>query len=268
MKGTVNQFDRTDVVSYQGDSTGLLPGALSEVITLINSGAHAVLIDMSRLSSLNRTAIRAIFDSIKLAASRNINFAILSPNREVRRVLKLNGLDSGIPIFSNLDKALSELEYLDYKYRQDNDNADTLLIVRGNLNIGRFIHNGLKAHHLQPCYHLKLVRGLDEAYSYIQEVKIDCILLDAGLPMMHFEKFVERVQSNNRLPEIPILVVATDKTISAADMMIRHGAHDMIRYPFKPEEICSRLQILISYLKDDREFVPLAGIPVPRGYKA
>ena len=88
------------------------------------------------------------------------------------------------------------------------------------------------------------------------------------MPMIQFEKYIENIQIDANLPKIPILIVSTDDNLSSAELMIRHGAHELIRYPFEPREIYIRLQVLIRYLKDHTAFIPPESAPESRGLKS
>ena len=80
--------------------------------------------------------------------------------------------------------------------------------------------------------------------------RVDCIIIEAGFSLLKVTDFIEEVSTDKRLPAIPILVVTNDELLMTAFSMVRNGAHEILRYPFKEMEVLIRLQNLISYIKE------------------
>ena len=102
----------------------------------------------------------------------------------------------------------------------------------------------------------------------LSEERIDLIIIDGGFPLYHVTNFIELVETDKDLPSIPILVVASDDKLAEAELMIRNGAHEILRYPFNPIEAVVRIQTLISHLKDHRPYIPKGEVVHPRGFKS
>lgn len=268
MQGTVTHRNHCWVISYKGDSTGIFSGILPEVSEAIRSGATSIILDLEKLKSINRIGTRAILDTIQHAKIRNVNICILSPTPEVRRILKLNGLTTETPIYNERARAIREIDLLDYCDDNRHSNADALLICQKCMMLGRYIRKSLNSQYLKPTYRLCIARDMDQAFSMLRKEKISCVILDASMPILHFENFIDKIQGEPDFPTVPILVVASDEHMPTAEIMIRHGAHDLIRYPFTASEINIRLQNLISYLFDGRTLATYEDIPRPRGFKA
>jgi anti-anti-sigma factor len=268
MQAKVSRHDHYWVVSYEGDTVGIMPGPLPEVLSALQEGAHEIILDFSRLRFLNPNGIKALKESLDAAKRREANIGIASPRPQVRRVLKLSGLTPEIPIYFSQLEAISKLDLVDYQTTARQELTDRLLVCQKDLPIARDLRKALKKHPLKPQFRMAPVRDLKRAYQFLLEEKVDCILIESSYPLFQVTQFIERVETDDRLPDIPIVVVASDKDMDEADLMIRNGAHEMLRYPFHPVEVLVRLQTLISHLKDHRPFVPPEKVVQPRGWRA
>lgn len=268
MNSKTARIDHYWVISYEGDTTGLMPGPLPEVLNALQQGAIALILDLSKLASINRSGVKCILESIEASKKYNANVGIVSPPPEVRRILKLNGLDSNTPIYTSQSDAVQHLDLINYQDDARVQNTDTLLICKRDLHIGRHLRESMIRHPMKPHYRIIMSRDLEDAYKTLRKEKVDCVIVDSSMPMVQFEKFIENIQADRKLPSIPILVVSSEKNMPSADLMVRHGAHDLIKFPFSSSEIYIRLQMLISHLKDHRPFFPPDNLDKPFGMRA
>lgn len=268
MQAKVKKKDHYWVISYEGDSTGLMPGPLPEVLDALRSGAHEIIINLSDLRFLNPIGVKALKESLDAARQREVNLGIASPQPQVRRALKLGGLVPMIPVYFSENEAIANLDLVDYQISAAREGTDRLLVCQKKLPIAGSLREAFKRHPTKPHFRLKPVRDLDKAMEVLLEERIDCILIDSSFPLFQVTKFIETVGTDDRLPSIPILVVARDQELESAELMIRNGAHDVLRFPFLPVEVVVRLQTLISHLKDHRPFQPPEKVVQPRGWKA
>jgi DNA-binding response OmpR family regulator len=111
------------------------------------------------------------------------------------------------------------------------------------------------------------VRDVKKAFRILLEEKVDCILIDAGFPLFQVTQFIENVETSDQIPCIPILIVSSDDRLDEAELMIRNGAFDIIRYPFQPVEVVVRLHTVISHIKDHSPYQPPAKVVHPRGWQ-
>lgn len=257
------------IIYYEGDTVGLMPGPLPEVLEAMQQdGVQEVLLVLSGLRFLSPAGVKAIRESYEKAKSREVNMGIAAPPPTVRKMLKLSGLAQDVPIYYSQEEALTKLDLIDYETSARAEMTDRLLICQKDLPIAGELRKAFKAHHLKPQYRLVPVRDLKRAFEILLEEKIDCILVDAKLPVFQLSSFIEQVETDERLPRIPVLVVATDDQMEAADLLIRNGAQEIIRYPFQPVEVVVRLQTLICHVKDNRPYVPPRQVSQPRGWRA
>lgn len=268
MQAKVTRRDHYWVVSYEGDTVGIMPGPLPEVLTALQEGAHEIILNLSRLRYLNPNGVKALRESLTAAREREANLGIAAPRPQVRRALKLSGLTPDIPIYFSELEAVSKLDLVDYQDTARQELTDRLLICQKDFPIAGELRKALKKHPLKPHFRMAPVRDLKRASKFLLEERVDCILIESSFPLYQVTQFIERVETDDRLPDIPIVVVSSDERMEEADLMIRNGAHEVLRYPFQPVEVLVRLQTLISHLKDHRPFVPPEKVVQPRGWRA
>jgi anti-anti-sigma factor len=270
MRGKISRRDHHTIISYEGDTVGLIPGPFPELLSVLQTGVRLIILDFEELSYLNSSGIMSLKESLEVAKRLQASIAIAGPTAPVRRALKLSGLAQEIPIFYNELEACSKLDLaaLDSAQTAITEEADRLLICHKDLPIAGALRQALKRHPLKPQYRMVPVRDLKRASEILLEEKVDCILLESSFPLYQVTYFIDHVITDNRIPDMPILVVTTDERLAEVDLMVRNGAHDILRYPFHSVEAAVRLQTLISYLKDHRPFIPPEKVVQPRGWRA
>jgi anti-anti-sigma factor len=267
MQAKVTKHNHYWIVSYEGDTAGLMPGPLPEVLNALQSGAHEIILDLSQLRFLSPNGVKAFRESLEAARSHEANIGITSPTAKVRRALKLSGLTPDIPIYHNEREAITQLDLVNYQESARTDLMDRLLIIQKNLPVAGKLRNALKDHPSKPQYRMIPVRDVKKAFRILLEEKVDCILIDAGFPLFQVTQFIENVETSDQIPCIPILIVSSDDRLDEAELMIRNGAFDIIRYPFQPVEVVVRLHTVISHIKDHSPYQPPAKVVHPRGWQ-
>jgi anti-anti-sigma factor len=267
MQGTITQKNQNTVIYYEGDAVGLFPGPFPEMLTALQGGARQVIFDFSKLHYMNSTGIMSLKESLKASKKFEASLAIVAPTAAVRRALKFSGLTQEIPIFYGTLEAAFKMDFIDSAQTAITDEVDRLLICHKELPIAGALRQALKQHPLKPQYRMVPVRDLKQASKILLEKKVDCILLESSFPLYQVTDFIDRVITDDRIPDMPILIVTTDDHLVEMDLMIRNGAHDILRYPFHPVEAAIRLQTLISYLKDHRPFILPEKVVQPRTWK-
>ncbi len=268
MQSKVARKDHYCIITYEGDTTGLMPGPLPEVIDALNKGAIAIVLNLSKLRFLNPNGVEAMRESLQIVKKRQASMGIAAPQPNVRRTLNLSGLVPEIPIYYNEREAIANLDLIDYTDTAKKEGTDRLLICQNDLPIAGALRDALRRHPLNPHFRMMPCRNLKKAMEILLEERIDLIIIESGFPLVQVTGFIETVETDERLPTIPILVVSDDKNLGEADLMIRNGAHEILRYPFLPIEVLVRLQTLISHMKDHRPYHPPEKVVQPRGWRA
>ena len=75
------------------------------------TGDHVcVLVDLSRVNYISSIGIPLLINSAKSLARQGGKMALLNPKKSVENVLELTGIPLIIPIYQNMDTAVSELK--------------------------------------------------------------------------------------------------------------------------------------------------------------
>ena len=75
------------------------------------TGDHVcVLVDLSRVNYISSIGIPLLINSAKSLARQGGKMALLKPKKSVENVLELTGIPLIIPIYQNMDTAVSELK--------------------------------------------------------------------------------------------------------------------------------------------------------------
>jgi len=268
MESKITKKERYWIIAYSGDTGDLMPGPLPEVLDALNHGALAILLDLENLKYINPNGIKALKDSLEIVRGRQANMGITHPQPQVRRALKLGGLVPGVPVYYDVQEALANLDLVNYQDLANVDLTDRLLICQKKLPIAGKLREAFRKHPQKPHFRMIPCRDMTQAFDTLFEERVDLIIIESGYPLYHVTNFIEKAETDKRLPSIPILVVAPDEKLAEAELMIRNGAHEILRYPFSPIEAVIRIQTLISHLKDHRPFIPPKKVVQPRGFKA
>jgi len=71
---------------------------------------------------------------------------------------------------------------------------------------------------------------------------IDVILTDLNMPGMDGEQFVRRIEQDDLLRSIPVVVVSTDRTDARVGRLLTLGAKGYVKKPFLPETLRDELE--------------------------
>jgi len=85
-----------------------------------------------------------------------------------------------------------------------------------------------------------------EALNLLREESVDVVLTDINMPTMDGEQFVRRLEADEALRAIPVLVVSTDRTAGRVRQMITLGAKGYVTKPFMPETLREELERVLG----------------------
>ena len=89
-----------------------------------------------------------------------------------------------------------------------------------------------------------------EALAQLNDHEIAVMLVDINMPTMNGVQLLTRMKENDRLHDIPIVVVSTEGSKERIEQLETIGAFGYIRKPFQPEQLRDVLKPLIG-VKDD-----------------
>lgn len=98
-------------------------------------------------------------------------------------------------------------------------------------------------------------RSAKEAISLMDNLTIDGVLLDVGLPDQNGFEVLKHIRASSQLKHLPVLMVtARDDEI---DMIIglEIGADDYIIKPIRKRELVARIRSVFRRIESDKEFV-------------
>ncbi|HEY2471457.1 MAG TPA: response regulator [Terracidiphilus sp.] len=77
----------------------------------------------------------------------------------------------------------------------------------------------------------------EAALKALHERWMDLVLTDINMPRMNGEEFVRRLENDELLCDIPVIVVSTDSSHDRIRHMLALGARGYISKPFLPETL-------------------------------
>ena len=130
MQAKVKRHDHYWVLLYEGDTSGLMPGPLPEVLEALRNGAHEIILDLSGVTYLGQVGLKALKETLFAARQHEANIGIAAPPPKIRRTLKLGGLTPDIPIYYNAREAITKLDMINFQESARSDLMDRLLIIQ------------------------------------------------------------------------------------------------------------------------------------------
>ena len=88
-----------------------------------------------------------------------------------------------------------------------------------------------------PVNEIQFASNGQEALNILNKSFVDLVLMDINMPVMNGVEMVERMQSQDQLKKIPVVVVSTEGSSTRIDELKAKGVKAFIRKPFTPESI-------------------------------
>jgi two-component system, chemotaxis family, chemotaxis protein CheY len=86
----------------------------------------------------------------------------------------------------------------------------------------------------------------EDALQSVRERWVDLVLTDINMPRMNGEEFIRCMEGDDRLRDIPVIVVSTDSSHSRVEHMLSIGARGYISKPFLPEALRDEIQKVLG----------------------
>lgn len=81
-----------------------------------------------------------------------------------------------------------------------------------------------------------------QALEVLQNEWVDAILSDINMPEMDGEELLRRLEADEALRQIPVIIISTDGTPVRAARMLQLGAKGYVTKPFRPEVLRAELE--------------------------
>ena len=88
-----------------------------------------------------------------------------------------------------------------------------------------------------PVNEIQFASNGAEALNILNKSFVDLVLADINMPVMNGVEMVEKMQSQEQLKKIPVVVVSTEGSSTRIDELKAKGVKAFIRKPFTPESI-------------------------------
>ena len=85
-----------------------------------------------------------------------------------------------------------------------------------------------------------------EALAALNDHEVAVMLVDINMPCMNGLQLVERIKSNRKLRDIPIVIVSTEGSEQRIEGLKRLGITAYIRKPFTPEQLRDALTPILG----------------------
>jgi two-component system chemotaxis response regulator CheY len=85
-----------------------------------------------------------------------------------------------------------------------------------------------------------------EALACLAEHDVGVMMLDINMPTMNGMQLLTRMKSNEKLKDIPIVIVSTEGSQQRIQELKANGAFGFVRKPFQPEQLRDVLTPLLG----------------------
>jgi CheY-like chemotaxis protein/two-component sensor histidine kinase len=119
------------------------------------------------------------------------------------------------------------------------------VLVAEDNEVSRFL---IKSILDQADFEVALVENGQEALAYVQDNKVDLILMDVQMPVM--DGYTATAEIRKFRPDLPILALSANAYREDAENSIRAGMNGHLNKPFKTEELAKELVTLFPQLVD------------------
>lgn len=127
--------------------------------------------------------------------------------------------------------------------------ARDVLIVDDSETIRRMVKKTMQMAGLNFGEVYEAANGI-EALAQLNDHEVAVLLVDINMPTMNGIQLLTRMKQNQRLKDIPIVVVSTEGSQQRIEELENIGAYGYVRKPFHPEQLRDVLKPLLG-VKDD-----------------
>lgn len=85
-----------------------------------------------------------------------------------------------------------------------------------------------------------------EAFSLVQQQRVDLILADINMPNMNGEEFLRKIAEQEKLRRIPVIVISADASEARMRQMLSLGARRCLSKPISPEAFRQELEDVLD----------------------
>lgn len=99
---------------------------------------------------------------------------------------------------------------------------------------------------LNPYYDIYTIITPEQIFNILDKVIPDLILMDINMPGMNGFELIQKLQTDDRFANIPVIFITADDTIETEIKALEAGAVDVLRKPINPEIVLSHIKNQIA----------------------
>ena len=130
--------------------------------------------------------------------------------------------------------------------------AYNILIVDDSLPMRAVIKKVIKASGFDVGEFYEAENGKN-ALNVLNDEWVDLIISDYNMPVMNGLEMLELIKKNDMFSSIPVVMVTTEGSQQRIEEFFKKGAADYIKKPFTPEQIKSKLVMIMGETENESE---------------
>lgn len=130
--------------------------------------------------------------------------------------------------------------------------AYNILIVDDSLPMRAVIKKVIKASGFDVGEFYEAENGKN-ALNVLNDEWVDLIISDYNMPVMNGLEMLESIKKNDMFSSIPVIMVTTEGSQQRVEEFFKSGAADYIKKPFTPEQIKSKLVMIMGETENESE---------------
>jgi len=127
-----------------------------------------------------------------------------------------------------------------------------ILIVDDSLPMRAVIKKVIKASGFDVGKFYEAENGKN-ALDVLNDEWVDLIISDYNMPVMNGLEMLESIKKNDMFNSIPVVMVTTEGSQQRIEEFFKSGAADYIKKPFTPEQIKTKLVMIMGETENDSE---------------
>ena len=95
-------------------------------------------------------------------------------------------------------------------------------------------------------YDVKIANDAQKAFTIIEEIKFDLILLDLMMPKVDGFQLLDRIKANKKYKKIPVIILSVRSDMKSIGCSIKKGAFDYIVKPSNIQDVKNKIKLALS----------------------
>ncbi len=122
--------------------------------------------------------------------------------------------------------------------------ANSILITDDSRTMRTIIRRALRQGGFEPENVFEAEHG-KAALDVLEKESVDILFTDINMPEMNGLELIKAVRANEKLKELPIVVITTESADDFVQQAIAEGANSFLSKPFTPDQVKEKLEGII-----------------------